>query len=670
MFMELITACRRLSSKMRRAVLLLLYAAQLVASLWVAYDLRFDFEVAGPYQLERLCVLLWLIPLQLACLARFDQFKPLLGYFSTPDLARMVYALTVAMGVAWLVWAAFGAGVAPPRGVIVADFIIAVVGLTGARLALRTLREYLHTASAVPKEDSVRRRVVIIGAGDAGAILAQQMIQKPNYGLEPVAFFDDSRHKWNSRVHGIPVLGPAEKLVEAHGKLGFQEAIIAMPSAPAKRVGEIVRLLREARLPCKTVPSLDQLAWGQVKVSQLRPVEVQDLLGRERVELETESIREALHDKVILVTGAGGSIGSELCRQIASYHPGNLLLLERSEPNLFKIEQELIALGHGSRILSVLADISDTPRLRQIFNTHRPHIVFHAAAHKHVPMMEAQPVEAIKNNSIGTAVLAEMAAQFGVERFILISSDKAIRPSSVMGATKRLAEMFIQSLYAANRTGTKFMAVRFGNVLGSSGSVIPLFEKQIAEGGPVRVTHPEMTRFFMTIPEASMLVLQSAIQGEGGEIFVLDMGKSVKIVDLARQMIELSGLKPDEDIQIQFVGMRPGEKLFEEITHKGENIAPTTHPKIFRFISQPLNLAALRPVLTQFRERLHEANADELKLLLKEIVPDYEPHLSTTGKQPGGRLPREVPGNGEHAPEAPGLELRTTATAPAPTVAA
>lgn len=649
---------------MRRAVLLVLYAAQLVASLWIAYELRFDFDVSRQYQLERLCVLLWLIPLQLACLARFDQFKPLLGYFSTPDLARMAYALVVATGIAGLIWVAFGEGVAPPRGVIVADLVIAMVGLTGARLALRTLREYLHAVPILARNHCGGRRVVIIGAGDAGGILAQQMIQKPNYGLDPIAFFDDNRDKWNSRMHGIPVLGAPEKLLTVRGEIGCEEAIIAMPSAPAKRVGEIVRLLREARLPCKTVPSLDQLACGRVKVSQLRPVEVQDLLGRDCVEIETDSIREVLRDKVIVVTGAGGSIGSELCRQISSYNPRRLLLLERSEPHLFEIEQELIGLGHSSRTLPILADISDTPRLRQIFANHRPHVIFHAAAHKHVPMMESQPGEAIKNNSIGTALLADMSAQFGVERFILISSDKAIRPSSVMGATKRLAEMFIQSLYAANRSGTKFMAVRFGNVLGSSGSVIPLFEKQIAEGGPVRVTHPEMTRFFMTIPEASMLVLQSAIQGEGGEIFVLDMGKSVKIVDLARQMIELSGLRPGDDIQIQFVGMRPGEKLYEEITHKGENIRPTSHPKIFRFVSQPLSLGVVRSILKQLRDRVHDATPEELKLLLKGVVPDYEPHLPAVGKQPAGQSPRPAAGDDVASPEVPAVALRAAVGAP------
>jgi len=442
-----------------------------------------------------------------------------------------------------------------------------------------------------------------------------------------VAFFDDDQRKWNSRVHDVPVLGPPEKLLQEATKLHIEEAIIAMPSAPARRIGDIVRILREARLQCKTVPSLDQLALGQVKVSQLRNVEVQDLLGRERVELETDNIRQVLQDRTVLVTGAGGSIGSEMCRQIATYQPGKLLLLDRSEPQLFQIEQELAGLGHRERILTIVGDVCDAARMHQVFAKFRPHVVFHAAAHKHVPMMEEQPGEAIKNNSIGTAQLAEIATEFGVDRFTLISSDKAINPTSVMGATKRLAEMYVQALNGAQPGQTKFMAVRFGNVLGSSGSVIPLFHRQIAEGGPVKVTHPEMTRYFMTIPEASMLVLQSAMQGGGGEIFVLDMGKPVKIVDLARQMIELSGLKPDEDIKIEFVGMRPGEKLFEELSHHGENFAPTTHPKICRFISTPGDLAQIRQRLQSLRAALHETDNGELKLLLKEAVPDYSPYL-------------------------------------------
>ena len=403
-------------------------------------------------------------------------------------------------------------------------------------------------------------------------------------------------------------------------------------------------------MQCKTIPSLDQLALGQVRVSELRNVEVQDLLGRERVELETENIRLVLRDRVVLVTGAGGSIGSELCRQIATYQPERLLLVDRSEPQVFEIEQELIRLGHGRRIVPLVGDIVDRDRMKEILSSFRPQVIFHAAAHKHVPMMEHQPGEAIKNNSLGTAQLADLALEFGVDRFILISSDKAINPTSAMGATKRLAEMYIQALCAAHPGQTKFMAVRFGNVLGSSGSVIPVFRRQIAEGGPVKVTHPEMTRYFMTIPEASMLVLQSAMQGTGGEIFVLDMGKPVRIVDLARQMIELSGLKPDEDIQIEFIGTRPGEKLFEELTHTGENFVPTTHPKICRFVSPPAELARMRETLERLRGHLHHTRANQLKLLLREAVTDYAPYL---------------PPNGASVPAA--AEPRNTAFAPQPT---
>jgi FlaA1/EpsC-like NDP-sugar epimerase len=425
-------------------------------------------------------------------------------------------------------------------------------------------------------------------------------------------------------------MGPPETLLEMKSKLNIEQVIIAMPTAPAKRIGEIVRLLGEAHLECRTIPSMDQLALGQIKVSQLRNVEVQDLLGRERVELDTQDIRQALHNRVVLVTGAGGSIGSELCRQIASCQPRLLMLLDRAEPAVFQIEQELIALGHRNRILPVVADIVDLDRMERIFSEHRPEMVFHAAAHKHVPLMESQPAEAIKNNSMGTAELADLALKSGVARFVLISSDKAINPTNVMGATKRLAEMYLQALYAANPDQTKFMAVRFGNVLGSSGSVIPIFRRQIAEGGPVKVTHPEMTRYFMTIPEACMLVLQSAVQGSGGEIFVLDMGKPVRIVDLARQMIELSGLKPEVDIQIEFIGVRPGEKLFEELSHKAENVVPTRHIKILRLVAPSLELSPLKQTLRKLLANSKKAEPEKVKQMLQAIVPEYTPPVKPT----------------------------------------
>ncbi|MDR3412357.1 MAG: nucleoside-diphosphate sugar epimerase/dehydratase [Formivibrio sp.] len=619
-----------LSPQRRFVLLLVLYAAELAASLWLAYDLRFDFTVDPASTQERYYVLLWLVPLQLILLGLYHQLTSLLGYFSTPDLGRMFHALFISSIIAFVVWIASGEGFAPPRAVIAMDFLFSLIGLTGIRLALRTFQESITVSSKASGRQ--RRRVGIIGAGDAGAVLAHELSLKPGYGLLPVAFFDDDRRKWNSRVHGVPVLGPPENLLDTMLKLNIQEAIIAMPSAPAKRTGEIVRLLRQARLPCKTVPSLDQLALGQVRVSQLRNVEIQDLLGREKVELETESIRLTLQDRVVMVTGAGGSIGSELCRQIATYRCKHLLLLDRSEPNVFQIEQELIRLDHGDRIIPLVGDILDRARMKEIFEKYRPEVVFHAAAHKHVPMMERQPGEAIQNNSLGTAQLAELAVEFGVARFTLISTDKAINPTSVMGASKRLAEIYVQALAKASPSKTKFMAVRFGNVLGSSGSVIPVFHRQIAEGGPVKVTHPDMTRYFMTIPEASMLVLQSAMQGTGGEIFVLDMGSPVKIVDLARQMIELSGLKPDEDIQIEFTGVRPGEKLFEEVTRKGENFAPTTHAKIFRFLSEPAELAQIRATLENLRANLHLFDANETKMILKRAVPEYEPFLPSDNR--------------------------------------
>ena len=639
-----------LSPQKRFLVLLLFYAVELTVSLWLAYDLRFDFMVDPASYQERYFVLLWLVPLQLILLGLFHQLTPLLGYFSTPDLGRMFHALFISSIITVIVWIAWGAGFAPPRGVIAMDFVFCLVGLTGVRLALRTFRESGTVSSK--GRGGQQRRVGIIGAGDSGAVLAHELSLKPGYGLVPVAFFDDDKRKWNSRVHDIPVLGPPEQLPDTIGKLDIQEAIIAMPSAPARRIGEIVRLLQQARLPCRTVPSLDQLALGQVRVSQLRNVEIQDLLGREKVELETENIRLALQDRVVMVTGAGGSIGSELCRQIATYHCKHLLLLDRSEPNVFQIEQELIGLEHGQRIIPLVGDILDRARMKEIFARFRPEVVFHAAAHKHVPMMEHQPGEAIQNNSLGTAQLADLALEFGVDRFILISTDKAINPSSVMGATKRLAEIYVQALHAAHPNQTKFMAVRFGNVLGSSGSVIPVFHRQIAEGGPVKVTHPDMTRYFMTIPEASMLVLQSAAQGMGGEIFVLDMGNPVKIVDLARQMIELSGLKPDEDIQIEFTGVRPGEKLFEEVTRKGENFAPTTHPKIFRFLSQPADLAQFRQTLQNLRDNLHLLEPNELKAMLKKAVPDYKPSpVPDNRMDPSITKPEDHHGKADATPE-------------------
>lgn len=671
----------------RRCVLISLYAAALSLSRWFAYQFRFDFSVPDEIWKGFLLHWQWVVPLKLLILYFFGQFSGLLGYFSIPDLRRLILACVAGSSALLIVRYYAPEYYSVPRGVILLDFILSLTALAGVRLGLRIVRERFFASQ--PRSYRHARRVGIIGAGDVGASLARELLMKRGLGMHPVAFFDDDKGKWRSRVHDLPVLGPPELLLDQKLNLELDEMIIAMPSAPAKRIGEIVKLLQQTRLRFETVPSLDQLATGQVKVTQLRSVEIQDLLGRKTVELETENIREILRGRVVLVTGAGGSIGSELCRQIAAFNPQRLLMVEQSEVQIFPIEQELCDAGHGGVVLPLVADILDLQRMRFILRRFRPDVIFHAAAHKHVPMMESQPSEAIKNNTLGTAQLAELALEHGVDRFVLISTDKAINPTNVMGATKRLAEMFVQSLHAScaepraadhrttdygtadNRSEsaspslgssvvpadsstseppirssaspssltelstprlpparTKFMAVRFGNVLGSSGSVIPIFNRQIASGGPVKVTHPDVTRYFMTIPEAAGLVLQSAAQGVGGEIFVLDMGKPVKIVDLARQLIELSGLRPDEDIEIVFTGLRPGEKLFEELSHKGENVTPTQHPKIMRFVSEPLPLKQVRAQLERLSLQLSEAEPNQLKILLKDAVPEYQPYLT------------------------------------------
>lgn len=614
------------SPTVRQLLLVVVYAAVLWMARFLAYQLRFDFRLAGEFKEQLWNYWYWVVPLKLLILSLFGQFSGLLSYFSIPDLRRLFYACFTSSLALLAIRYSAPEWYRAPRGVILIDFLLSFVGLALVRLGFRVLRErYLAPQARTHRR---MRRVGIFGAGDVGASLARELMTKRGLGLQPVAFFDDDRNKWRSRVHDIPVVGAPESLLDGNLNLQLEEVIIAMPTAPAKRIGELVKLLQQTRLRFETVPSMDQLATGQIKVSQLRNVEIQDLLGREPVELETKQIASLLGGRVVMVTGAGGSIGSELCRQIAAFNPQRLLLVEQSEVQIFQIEQELIERGYGGIVLPLVADVLDEARMRHVLSRFRPAVIFHAAAHKHVPMMESQPSEAIKNNSFATALMARLALEFGVERFVMISTDKAINPTNVMGATKRLAEIFLQALSAEKPNGTKFIAVRFGNVLGSSGSVIPIFKKQIASGGPVKVTHPDVTRYFMTIPEASGLVLQAATQGSGGEIFVLDMGKPVKIVDLARQLIELSGFRPDEDIEIEFVGLRPGEKLFEELSHKGENITPTSHPKIMRFVTEPQSLSAIKELYEQLERQVHTSEPDELKLLIKTGVPEYQPYLT------------------------------------------
>ena len=627
-------------SQLRRAaVLALIYAAIIGASFYLAYEIRFDFLVPEDQQQNRLRLLTLVIGIKLLALVAARQLGSLMTYFSVPDLMRLLWAMLGSSAVILvprlLTWGDFAA----PRGVLLTDFMLCFGGLCAGRLATRLYRERLsgvrRTAEGV---HGSLQRIAIIGAGDAGASLAKEFINAPSRGFRPVMFFDDDVTKHGKLVHGVPVVGRAEMIAKMKGIDALTKVVIAMPSASAKRIREIVGLMTAQGIKVETLPSMEELASGRVKVSRIRPVEVQDLLGRDAVDLDSAGIKLALESKVVMVTGAGGSIGAELCRQIAALNPKRLLLVEQSEAALFLIEQELNELAFSGVIVPLVADVLDRRRIEYIFGRYQPQVVFHAAAHKHVFLMERQPAEAIHNNAIGTRQLAEIAGAHGVEGFVLISTDKAINPTNVMGATKRLAELQLMAIAARNAAdgqmggssdhqiigasspnsrSTKFMAVRFGNVLGSSGSVIPIFKGQIAKGGPVKVTHPDVTRYFMTIPEAVGLVLQSFVQGQGGEIFVLDMGQPVKIVDLAKQMIELSGFKVGEDIEIVFSGLKPGEKLFEELQHHTEEYAPTAHPRIMQFRSQ----ATFDPATMQhLEEHLHTLDSNQLKAALKKLV--------------------------------------------------
>jgi FlaA1/EpsC-like NDP-sugar epimerase len=605
--------------------------------LWLAYAIRFDFDLPLHERESMPWMMGVVIPVQLICLYLFRQFQLLPAYFGLPTLVRMFWALFISAGVVGAFRWQFGSLIAPPRGVILLDFLLALGLLTSVCMLWRTYRHKTlpQFFSAKPEGNTASRRVAIVGAGHAGMALARELQTRPELGFEPVAFFDDDRTKWNARISEVPVLGPPELLkngvVKGHD---IQEVILSMPSAPASRIRQIVGFLRNSSLKFKTVPSLGEMALGKYQLTSVRPVQIEDLLGREPVELRAAEIRQLIQGRCVMVTGAGGSIGLELCRQIAAQGPCRLLMVERSEVQMFVAQQDLIRRGHGAIIQSLVADILDEQRMRKIFSEFRPEIVFHAAAHKHVPMMESQPGEAIRNNSVGTARLAALSVEYEVDRFVLISTDKAIHPTSVMGATKRLAEMILQDLQACHEGATRFMAVRFGNVLGSSGSVIPLFREQIASGGPVTITHPDMTRYFMTIPEAVGLVLQTSVLGAGGEIFVLDMGEPVRILDLATQMIKLSGLEPHRDIQIEFVGVRPGEKLFEQISYLDEAVTATSHPKIMRLRGAAPEGKSLHTILDVLMAEVQKADASRLKYLLGQAVPEYRPSSGQTVPAP------------------------------------
>jgi FlaA1/EpsC-like NDP-sugar epimerase len=620
---------------LRVVIMVLVYAAILAGAFGSAYALRWDFAVPVEYQEQCLSLIGPVVLVKLLLLGAFGQFRTVLSYFSLYDFGCIFVSAGVSSAGMLAVWLFSEQNAAPPRGVIMIDYFLALGGLAGLRLSLRILCSSGKTIDGRSGQSAITR-VGIIGAGDTGAALAGDLLHKRNFGMVPAFFLDDDSRKWDRRLHGVKIHGPIAILPELAAKEGISEIILTIPGAGPKKVQEVISLAQRAGLKTNIVPSFTQLATGDVQVERFRPVELEDLLGRDPAVLDSAGIDELLRGQVVMVTGAGGSIGSELCRQIVDRAPTKLLLVDQSEVQLFQIEQELIGRGLGHLVVALVADILDSARVHEILDEFRPSTVFHAAAHKHVFMMERQPAEAVKNNFLGTFRLAQAARQFEVRRFVLISTDKAINPTSVMGASKRLAEYAILGNHSRADNRTKFMAVRFGNVLGSSGSVIPIFRKQIAAGGPVTVTHPEVTRYFMTIPEAVGLVLQAATMGEGGEVFVLDMGTPMKIADVARQLIHLSGYRPGVDIEVKFVGLRPGEKLYEELQHTGENLAGTTHPRVMRLRGKELEPELVEECLAEIAGSVYSTDGDDLKRLIKKWVPEYTPCF-LEGDQSGSR---------------------------------
>ena len=576
------------------------------AAYWLAFYFRFDGDVPGRYERLFAGTVLIVVAIKLATFVAMRFYTKWWRFTSLRDLQAIVFAVAASSLLISAILSYWRPDdlVAVPRGVLVFDLVLTLTLVGGARFAVRSVIERPPTSELVSKG----REVLICGAGDAGNTLLREMKRNRGLGYTPVGLIDDDPRKRRLRVQGTRVRGTRADLPRILREVHVDEVIIAMPSAPGLVRQEIVEACRKAGVPCTTLPGLPELITGDVTVSLLREVRVEDVLGRAPVEIDFARVARYLNGRAVMVTGAGGSIGRELCRQVAAIGARRLVMVDHAENNLFEIDMELRERGHAGLLVPVIADCKDVGSMQRVFETERPEIVFHAAAYKHVPMMELNPLQAVANNAIGTRVMADLSERYGVDRFCLVSTDKAVEPKTVMGGSKALAERVIESHGATSRT--RFAAVRFGNVLGSSGSVLPIFKRQIERGGPVTVTHAEMTRFFMTIPEAVQLVIEATGIADGGDIFVLNMGEPVKIVDLARRMIELSGNEPGVDIAIEVVGIRPGEKLHEELFNVDEEVRPTRYGKIMR---------ATRPAIDP--ERLRRS-MDELSGLVADGRPE------------------------------------------------
>ncbi|MGE5153061.1 MAG: polysaccharide biosynthesis protein [Bdellovibrio bacteriovorus] len=600
----------------------------------LAYWLRFNLGAIPPEFWEAsLDALPWVVLIQGSVFWFFGLYRGVWRFASLPDLVRITGAALA--GTALVVLALFivNRSLLIPRSVPVLFFGLQVILLAGPRLLYRWHKDHRLNLRA-------GQRVLIVGAERAGEMLARDMLRDPQRAYYPAGFVDDKPRRQGGEVHGVPIWGSTSDIPRLVREHAIDLVLLAVPSAGAREMQRLVGLCERAGRPFRTVPELGSLMAGQVTVSQLRPVSIEDLLGRDPITLDWDRIRRGLAGRDVLVTGAGGSIGSELVRQIAGAGPRRLILADNGEFNLYQVELDLLERHPGLRFSRHLLDVTDAPAVSALFRDERPGIVFHAAAYKHVPMLEDQVRAAVRNNILGTQIVAEAATAWSCERFVLISTDKAVHPANVMGATKRVAEAICQSL--DRFSATRYIVVRFGNVLGSAGSVVPLFRRQIERGGPVTVTHPNIERFFMTIPEACQLIMQAAVIGEGGEIFVLDMGEPVKISYLAEQMIRLSGQEPGQDVAIEYIGLRPGEKLYEELFYDSEDLVATDHPKIrVARASDPLVERATAERLGALSQACDRQDADAILAALAELIPGWN-------REPRGPTPA---GGSKHLPK-------------------
>jgi FlaA1/EpsC-like NDP-sugar epimerase len=594
----------------------------IILSLYIALLLRFDFDIPSEYIVFFELSILPVIIITILFNNVFNLYKHIWKYVSVDELVSIVYSISLS-NIVFVIYSYFinyklleNKYFRFPLSVHIIFWILCTISLGGTRLIYR-IAEWAHKIEN-SKKDMIK--LLIVGAGDAGAMLIREIKKHRELNYDIVGLIDDDKSKIGKNINGIKILGTRDKITSICKKYDVEEIILSIPSVDLQTQKNILNICKQTKCKLKTVPGIYELLDDKVNISKIRDVNIEDLLGREPVKLDIENISKYIKDKVVLVTGGGGSIGSELCRQIAKFKPKELIILDIYENNAYDLQMELKHLYEELNMRVLIASIRDFERINEIFAKYKPNVVFHAAAHKHVPLMEDNPAEVVKNNVLGTYNIVKCSHEYNVEKFVLISTDKAVNPTNIMGASKRFCEIIIQTIDKVSKT--EYVAVRFGNVLGSNGSVIPLFKKQIAHGGPVTVTHPDITRFFMTIPEAAQLVMQAGSIAKGGEVFVLDMGQPVKIADLARDLIILSGLQPEVDIKVQYTGLRPGEKLYEELLMDEVALTTTEHKKIFVEKPNGYEIDFLQHSIEDFKSVIHKDD-EEIFKLMEQKVPTY-----------------------------------------------